>query len=108
MTIDNKENGDRIVTTNRNNKLTERIVKKAKLAIVCVHHFRKKNKGKHSSKKLGKNRPDATAWKDDTSEQTKKVIILGCSIVKHIRKYDFLHSLENCRVHEKNFPGVMV
>ena len=32
-------------------------------------------KQKQSSIKLSKNRPNATAWKEDTPEQTKKVII---------------------------------
>ena len=44
--------------------------------------------------KLANNRPNVTAWKDDTPEQTKKVIILGDSIVKRVRGYDLSHSLE--------------
>ena len=61
-----------------------------------------------SSIKLGNNRPNATARKDDTPEQTKKVIILGGSIIKHVRGYDLSHSLEDCKVHVKNFPGARV
>ena len=34
--------------------------------------------------------------KDDTSEPTKKMIILGDNLS---------HSLENCKVHVKSFPG---
>ena len=49
-------------------------------------------KQKQSSIKLSKNRPNATAWKEDTPEQTKKVIILGDSITKHVRRYDLSHS----------------
>ena len=52
--------------------------------------------------KLGDNRPKATAQKNDTPEQRKTLIILGDSVIKHIRGYDFLHLLENCKVHVKN------
>ena len=51
---------------------------------------------------------NATAWKDDTLEQTKKVIILEDSIIKHVTEYDLSHLLENCKVHMKNFPGASV
>ena len=58
--------------------------------------------------KLGDNRPKATAQKNDTPEQRKTLIILGDSVIKHIRGYDFLHLLENCKVHVKNFAGERV
>ena len=57
-----------------------------------------------SSIKLGNHRPNATVLKDDTPEQAKKVVILGDRIIKHVREYDLLHLLENCKVHVKNFP----
>ena len=41
--------------------------------------------------------------KDVTSEQTKKMIILGDSIVKHASEYNLLHWLENSKVDLQNF-----
>ena len=51
---------------------------------------------------------NATAWRDDTPVQTKKVILLGDSIIKHVRRYDLSHSLESCTVHVKNVLGAWV
>ena len=50
----------------------------------------------------------ATAWRDDTPVQTKKVILLGDSIIKRVRGYDLSHSLESCTVHVKHFLGARV
>ena len=41
--------------------------------------------------------------KDDNSEQTKKMIILRDSIVKHGSEYNLSHSLENSNVDVQNF-----
>ena len=66
------------------------------------------NKQKKSPKKIGNSRSNATAKKYDTPEQTKKVTILGRSIVKQVKRYDLSHLLVNCKVQVKNFPGVRV
>ena len=85
-----------------------KLVNKIKFVIIRVHQFRDQTKQKQLSIKLGNNRPNAIAWKDETPEQTKKVIILGDTIVKSITGYDFSHSLENCKVHMNSFPGAML
>ena len=46
MTIDNKENGDIIVTTNRNNKLTEKISKESQTCDSLCASFQEKKQRK--------------------------------------------------------------
>ena len=70
--------------------------------------IQEKTKEKQWPKKLGNNQPKATARKDDTSEQTKKVIIVDDSIFNHVRGYYLSHPLENCQVHLKNLPSARV
>ena len=83
-------------------------VKKIKVVIIRVDQFRIKPSQKQPSIKFGNNRSNATAWKDDTPEQIKKVIIQGDSVVKHVRGYDLSHSVENCKVHVKNFSDARI
>ena len=39
---------------------------------------------------------------------TKRVNILGDSIIKHVKVYDISRSLENCKVCAKDFPGARI
>ena len=96
MTICNIANGNHVVSTNINGNLTNKISRKDQICDSWRARAQEQTKEKLSSKQIGNNRPNATAWKDDTPEQIKKVIILGDSIVKHVRGYDISHSLENC------------
>ena len=79
-----------------------------KIKVVTIHVHQDQTKQMQLSIKLGINRPSATAWKDDTPEQTKKAIILGDSIIKHVRWYDLSHSLENSKMPVKNFSSARV
>ena len=65
--------------------LKQKVVRKIKLLKVSVHQIRRKVK------------------KDVTSEQTKKIINLGDSIVKHGSEYNFSHWLKNSKVDVQNF-----
>ena len=44
----------------------------------------------------------------DPKSVNKKVFIVGDSIVKNIKGYELTQSLENCKVHVKDFPGARV
>ena len=44
----------------------------------------------------------------DPKRVNKKVFIVGDSIVKHVKGYELTQSLENCKVHVKDFPGARV
>ena len=72
-----------------------------KIKVISRRSIQEQTKEKHLLKKLSYNRLKDTARKDNASEQTKKVIILGDSIVKNVRGYDLSHSLENWKVHVK-------
>ena len=93
-------------STNINGNLLTKLVEKIKVVIVCVHQS--KNKPKKSNEQRNSVQPKATAREDDTSEQTKKVIIVDDSIFNHVRGYYLSHSLENCQVRLKNLPSARV
>ena len=105
-TIGNNTNGKNIISTNINGNTTNKISKENQSCDNSRASLQDQIKQVQSSIKLGNNRPNTTARKDDTPEQT--VIILGDSIIKHVRGYNLSHSLENCKVHVKNFPGARV
>ena len=44
----------------------------------------------------------------DPKRVNKKVFAVGDSIVKHVKGYELTQSLENCKVHVKDFPGSRV
>ena len=107
-TVDSNANGDNIVSTNINGNSTNKVSKEYQSCDSSRASIQNQPKQKQSSIRLSNNRHNATAWKDDTPKQTNKVIILGDSIVKHVRGYGLSHSLENCKVHVKNFPSARV
>ena len=107
-TIGNNTSGKTIVNTNINGYSTNKISKENQSCDNSRASLQDQTKQIQSSIKLGNNHPNATSRKDDTPEQTNKVIILGDSIIKHVRGYDLSHSLENCKVHVKNIPGARV
>ena len=90
--------------TSINGNLTNKISRENQSYDSLRASVQEQAKEKQWPKKLGNNQPKATAWKDGTSEQTNKVITVGDSIFSHLRGYDLSHSLENCKVHVKNFP----
>ena len=54
------------------------------------------------------NAPTQLQGKMALQSKQKKVIILGDSIVKHVRGYDLSHSLKSCKLHVKKFRGARV
>ena len=108
MTNSNNTNGKNIVSTDKNGYSTNKISKENQSCENSGTFLQDQSKQMQSSIKLGDNRPNATAQKNDTPEQRKTLIILADSVIKHVRGCDFLHSLENCKVHVKNFAGARV
>ena len=81
----NNANGNNITSTNISGNWNNKIRKENQSCDSSFASIQEQKKGKQLSKKLSNNRSSSTAWKDDTSEQTKKIIILDDSIVKHVR-----------------------
>ena len=105
---DKMTNGKNIVSTNKNGNSTNKISKENQSCDNSGTSLQVQSKQMQSLIKLGDNRPNATAQKNDTPEQRNTLIILGDSVIKHVRGYDFLHLLENCKVHVENFVGARV
>ena len=108
--IDNDADGNNVVSTNINGNSTNKNSKEnqscdsSRASIQDQTNqscdssrasIQDQTKQQQSPIKLGNNRPNATAWKVDTPEQTKKVIILSDSIVNYVRGNDLSHSLES-------------
>ena len=93
--IDNDADGNNVVSTNINGNSTNKNSKENQSCDSSRASIQDQTKQQQSPIKLGNNRPNATAWKVDTPEQTKKVIILSDSIVNYVRGYDLSHSLES-------------
>ena len=106
--IGNNTNGKNIGSKNVNSNSSNKISKENQSCKNSRASLQDQTKQMQSSIKLSHNRPNTTAWKDNTPEQTKTVIILGDSIIKRVRGYDLSHSLQNCKVQVKNFPNAWV
>ena len=106
--IGNNTNGKNIGSKNVNSNSSNKISKENQSCKNSRASLQDQTKQMQSSIKLSHNRPNTTAWKDNTPEQTKTVIILGDSIIKRVRGYNLSHSLQNCKVQVKNFPNAWV
>ena len=106
--IGNNTNGKNIGSKNVHSNSSNKISKENQSCKNSRASLQDQTKQMQSSIKLSHNRPNTTAWKDNTPEQTKTVIILGDSIIKRVRGYDLSHSLQNCKVQVKNFPNAWV
>ena len=82
-TIDNKANDNAVVSINIiNGKSTNEISKENQNWNYSRSSIQEQNQEQQPSKKLSNNRPNAIVWKDDTSEQKRKVIILDDNMPK--------------------------
>ena len=88
MTTGSNANGNNIVRTNINGNSINKMSKENQICDNSRVSIQDQTKQKQSSIILGNTQLNATAWKDNTPELTKKVIILSGSIVKHVRGYD--------------------
>ena len=82
-TIDNNANDNTVVSTNIiNSKSTNEIRKENQNWNYSSASIQEQNQEQQPSKKLSNNRPNAIVWKDNTSEQKRKVIILDDNMPK--------------------------
>ena len=45
---------------------------------------------------------------NESKSVKKKVFVLGVSMIKHVKSYSLLKSLDNCNVYVKDFPSAKV